>query len=78
MKRFNSPPSRYPAVLMSANDAIINNLFYHSSVDTKLTPNKELPSVTVVNNQNLSGERLVERVQSELNHYCGITSSTFI
>ena len=64
--------------LIPANDAIINNLFYHSSVDTKLNPNKELLSVTVVNNQNLSGERLVERVQSELNHYCGITSSTFI
>lgn len=64
--------------LISGNDAIINNLFYHTSLETKLNPNKELLSVTIVNNQNLPDEKLVERVQRELNQYCGITSSKFI
>jgi protoporphyrinogen oxidase len=57
---------------------LINNIFYHTSIETTLKPNKELLSVTVVDNQNLSGKMLIERVQRELKHNCGITSCKFI
>jgi len=57
---------------------LINNVFYHTSLNTSAKPNKELLSVTVIDNQNLSKEVLVERVERELKEYCSIDSSKFI
>ena len=58
--------------------ALINNIFYHTSLKTMSNPNKELLSVTVIEHQNLSDEILVSRVKDELQEYCGIVSPKFI
>ncbi|MEM5538483.1 NAD(P)/FAD-dependent oxidoreductase [Olleya sp. AS48] len=58
--------------LIPEKDAVINNIFYHTSLDSDLKGNKELLSVTVVDNQNLSSEKLIQRVKTELKQYCGI------
>ncbi|CAM4157526.1 NAD(P)/FAD-dependent oxidoreductase [Gillisia hiemivivida] len=57
---------------------LINNIFYHTSIGTYTTANKELLSVTVVDNQNLSDEILIERVKTELKEHCNIHSCKFI
>ena len=57
---------------------LINNIFYHTSLETNIIPNKELLSVTVVENQGLKGEDLIERVKRELKEHCGIDSCRFI
>lgn len=64
--------------LISAKEALINNIFYHTSLATATQTKKELLSVTVVDNKDLAEEILVERVKSELIKYCGIDSATFI
>jgi protoporphyrinogen oxidase len=64
--------------LIPKDDALINNIFYHSSIATAIKAKKELLSVTVVDNQNLSNEVLVERVKEELKNYCGIDSCKLI
>lgn len=58
--------------LIPEKDAVINNIFYHTSLDSDLKGNKELLSVTVVDNQNLSSEKLIQHVKTELKQYCGI------
>ena len=58
--------------LIPEKDAVINNIFYHTSLDSDLKGNKELLSVTVVDNQNLSSDKLIQRVKTELKQYCGI------
>lgn len=58
--------------LIPEKDTVINNIFYHTSLESDLKGNKELLSVTVVDNQNLSSDKLIQRVQSELKQYCGI------
>lgn len=64
--------------LIPEEDALINNIFYHSSVATAIKAKKELLSVTVIDNQNLSNELLVERVKEDLKTYCDIDSCKFI
>lgn len=64
--------------LIPQQNSLINNIFYHTSLETTLKPHKELLSVTVVDNQNLSNDTLVERVQKELKQNCGITIRKFI
>lgn len=57
---------------------LINNIFYHTSLGTSSKVNKELLSVTVVDNQNLTKDVLIKRVQKELNEHCNIESCKFI
>ena len=64
--------------LIANENALINNIFYHTSLKTELKPNKELLSVTVIDNRNLSNELLVEQVKMELKKYCGIDNCTLI
>jgi len=64
--------------LIPEKDAVINNLFYHTSLDSNLKGNKELLSVTVVDNRNLPSDKLIQRVQTELKQYCGINTSKLI
>ncbi|SIQ63533.1 NAD(P)/FAD-dependent oxidoreductase [Maribacter ulvicola] len=64
--------------LIPEPNAIINNIFYHTSLQTSVNDGKQLLSVTVVDNKGLSGEELKAQVQKELTELCGITSSTFI
>ena len=64
--------------LIPDQGTIINNIFYHTSLKTAINAGKELLSVTVVDNQGLTGKGLIDQVQTELKELCGITSSTFI
>ena len=64
--------------LIADEDTLVNNIFYHTSLNTSVTPKKELLSVTVVKNHGLSNEALIKQVQRELRQYCGIDSFKFI
>ena len=64
--------------LIAAHNALINNIFYHTSLQTSATATKELLSVTVVDKQNLTNKLLVTEVQKELKELCNIDSCTFI
>jgi len=64
--------------LIPNEGALINNIFYHTSLATASSPDKELLSATVIDNQNLDNETLIERVKGELKAYCGIADCTFI
>jgi protoporphyrinogen oxidase len=64
--------------LIAEKDALINNIFYATSVNTASKGNKELLSVTVVKPHQLSEADLVDKVKSELKTYCNIESSRFL
>lgn len=64
--------------LIPTQGTLINNIFYHTSVKTMSNVNKELLSVTVIENHSLSDEMLVSRVKAELQEYCGIMFPNFI
>lgn len=64
--------------LIPIHNTLINNIFYHTSLATSTTLDKELLSVTVIDNQNLQGEQLIKRVQTELKEHCNIDACTFI
>ena len=64
--------------LIPTQGTLINNIFYHTSVKTMSNINKDLLSVTVIENHSLSDEMLVSRVKAELQEYCGIMFPKFI
>ncbi|MDA9251275.1 FAD-dependent oxidoreductase [bacterium] len=64
--------------LIAAPNALINNIFYHTSLQTSATATKELLSVTVIDRQNLTNKQLATGVQKELKELCNIDSCTFI
>ncbi len=64
--------------LIPDKKALINNIFYPSSLKMSNPKKKQLLSVTLVGTHNLSEEKLIDRVLWELKEYCGIDSCTFI
>lgn len=64
--------------LIADKEAIINNLFYHTSVNQASKGAKELLSVTVVKSHQLSKNDLIEKVKTELKFYCDIETSRFL
>jgi protoporphyrinogen oxidase len=64
--------------LVAERDALVNNIFYHSAVETAETGKDELLSVTVVKNHRLNETELVQQVMEELERYCGITKLKFL
>lgn len=64
--------------LIANKGALINNIFYHTSLDMSATGDKELLSVTIVKDHDLSGEALKKEVEKELQHYCGENTYRFI
>ncbi len=64
--------------LIPQNDAFINNIFYHTSLETEQAAKNELLSVTIVKDQNLSQIDLVTQVENELQECCGIQVTRFI
>ncbi len=68
-----------PIIGLIANDkALINNIFYPTSIATAEKGSKELLSVTIVKKHGLDENTLVKKVEEELHHYCGITNSRFL
>jgi phytoene dehydrogenase-like protein len=64
--------------LISDKEALINNIFYHTSIDTEFRGSEELLSVTVVKDHNLSEFELIQKVKDDLNTYCGITTIRYL
>ena len=64
--------------LIPQQGALINNIFYHTSLETVSNPSKELLSVTVIDRHQLSDEMLISRVKDELEEHCGIVSPQLI
>ena len=64
--------------LIPKSRTFINNIFYNSSLESASKPKKELLSVTVIDDQGLSNESLIESVTTELKQLCGITTAKFI
>lgn len=64
--------------LIPKTGSLINNIFYNSSLKCAINPKKELLSVTVIDDQGLSDEALIEAVQTELKELCGIIPKAFI
>ncbi|MDA9057230.1 FAD-dependent oxidoreductase [Flavobacteriaceae bacterium] len=64
--------------LIPKSGTFINNIFYNSSLECATKPENELLSVTVIDDQGLSNESLVEAVEKELKELCGITTKSFI
>lgn len=58
--------------LIADEDALINNIFFHNSLETTQKGGKELLSVTVVKDHKLTAEELIKRVEVELLNYCNI------
>ena len=64
--------------LISQPDCFINNLFYHSSIETAERKEEELLSVTVVRKHQLSQQALIQKVKDELKLLCGIENLQFL
>ncbi|WP_339652225.1 NAD(P)/FAD-dependent oxidoreductase [uncultured Maribacter sp.] len=64
--------------LISDKEALINNIFYHNSLDTKLSGAEELLSVTVVKEHELSEYKLIQKVKEDLKIYCDITTERYL
>lgn len=58
--------------LIAKRGSLINNIFYNTSLKVTSKGKKELLSVTIIDNQNLTTEELINQVKSELKDYCGI------
>jgi protoporphyrinogen oxidase len=64
--------------LIADEDALINNIFFHNSIETDSKGANELLSVTVVKPHNLSEDDLVRQVECELKTYCDIKTLAFL
>jgi protoporphyrinogen oxidase len=64
--------------LVSNEGSLINNYFFHSSLESKQKGRMELLSVTVVKNHELSVKELIKQVELELETYCNIKTFNFL
>jgi protoporphyrinogen oxidase len=64
--------------LVADPDALINNIFYTTSIANNNTSKAQVLSVTIVKNHNLDETDLIKRVKTELKNNCGITTKRFI
>lgn len=64
--------------LITDAEALVNNLFYHSSLPMEHSGADNLLSVTIVKKHGLPESELVKRVQFELNSICNISGTTFL
>ena len=64
--------------LLTDENSLINNIFYHNSLETETSGGKELLSVTVVKEHQLTSESLQKQVRQELEKFCGIQNLKFV
>lgn len=64
--------------LVAEPDALVNNIFYPTSVQTGTGGQKELLSVTIVRDHELSESELIDRVKDELRELCGLDDLRFL
>jgi protoporphyrinogen oxidase len=64
--------------LIADEKALINNIFYHTSIETSAKEKQELLSVTIVKEHDLSEENLLKKVTEDLKIYCNIANTKFL
>jgi len=64
--------------LISDHAALINNIFYHTSLETDQNEADELLSVTVVREHDLTEYELVQRIKEDLEKFCGIITERYL
>ncbi|WP_419211594.1 FAD-dependent oxidoreductase [Maribacter sp. X9] len=64
--------------LISDQDALINNIFYHTSLETTQNRSEELLSATVVKKHDLTEYQLIQKVKEDLEMFCGITTERYL
>ncbi len=64
--------------LVKDSNAIVNNIFYPTSIGCKSKGEKELLSVTIVKEHNLDEERLIQQVREDLKVHCNIENVRFL
>ncbi|WP_054851053.1 FAD-dependent oxidoreductase [Olleya sp. ITB9] len=64
--------------LVTNSNALINNIFYTTSITTNSSNNRNVLSVTIVKAHNLDQTKLIQSVQDELKTYCNIVTKRFI
>ena len=64
--------------LIADENALINNTFFHNTLDTNRKGDGELLSVTVVKAHNLEEKALIAQVQLDLAQYCNIEDTVFL
>tara|TARA_B100000795_G_scaffold2263_1_gene1562 strand:- start:2668 stop:3951 length:1284 start_codon:yes stop_codon:yes gene_type:complete len=64
--------------LISDENALINNIFYPTSVATNALGNKEILSVTIVKKHDLNEAELIAKTTADLNTFCGISDLRFL
>ena len=64
--------------LLTDSELLINNLFFHTSLEMATKQPGQLLSVTVVKTHDLTEETLVSQVRKELKAHCGIEASRFL
>jgi protoporphyrinogen oxidase len=74
----NTTDNKPIIALIADKDALINNIFFVNSINTKSKGEKELLSVTVVKHHNYTQLELVEKVKDDLAKYCNISAGRFI
>jgi len=64
--------------LIADEKALINNIFYHNSIEMSSKGKQELLSVTVVKEHDLTEEKLIKKVTEDLQTYCAISNIKFM
>jgi len=64
--------------LISDEGALINNICFNNNLNPEVAGDKELLSVTVVKEHDLSEDMLIALVKSELSTYCNIKEAKFL
>lgn len=64
--------------LLADKEALINNIFFTSSINNNNTKNDVVLSVTVVKSHNYTEVDLIKTVEAELNTICNIKTKNFI
>lgn len=64
--------------LIADENSLINNIFYHTSLATSTENTKELLSVTVVKEHQLTDLNLILRVTEDLKRFCNIDVKKFL
>jgi protoporphyrinogen oxidase len=64
--------------LVADENSLVNNIFYHNSLQTNQKGKGELLSVTIVKQHELNSDQLIARVQNELEMLCGISGLTYL
>ena len=64
--------------LISDENALINNIFYPTSVATNALGDKEILSVTIVKKHHFNEAELIAKTTAELKTFCGISDLRFL